>query len=168
MYTPQKRKSYSESFRSAMVQKVLTSPTRSAIDVAREAGISPSTLYRWIERAGGSVPKKNDKAERRPEDWSAAEKLAVVFEADKLDDEELGAFLRSRGLHSHHLEAWRSTAMAALGKPSKKRGNPKLRAENQKLKRELRRKDKALAEATALVVLSKKARALWEDEGNDT
>jgi len=114
------------------------------------------------------VPKKNDQVERRPEDWSAAEKLAVVVEADKLDDDELGDFLRSRGLQTHHLEAWRRTAMAALGKPSTKRGNPKLRAENQKLERELRRKDKALAEAKALVALSEKARALWGDEGNDT
>ena len=34
-------------------------------------------------------------------------------------------------------------------------------AANRKLKRELDRKDKALAEAAALLVLSKKAEAIW-------
>jgi hypothetical protein len=35
------------------------------------------------------------------------------------------------------------------------------------LERELKRKDKALAEAVALLVLSKKARALWGEEDDD-
>ncbi len=36
------------------------------------------------------------------------------------------------------------------------------------LERQLRRKDKALAEAAALLVLQKKAQALWGDADDDT
>lgn len=39
-----------------------------------------------------------------------------------------------------------------------------LKDENEQLKRELVRKEKALSEAAALLMLQKKFRALWEDE----
>ena len=108
---------------------------------------------------------------KRPQDWSAQEKLQVVLEASSLPSEELGAFLRSKGLHESHLEQWRSQMLNGLhGKTSpkkaaKKNGQSK---EVKELKRELARKDKALAEAAALLVLKKKAQAIWGDEDEDT
>ena len=107
---------------------------------------------------------------KRPQDWSAEEKLQVVLESSSISSEELGAFLRSKGLHESHLEQWRSQMLNGLhGKASlkktKKNGQTK---EVKELKRELARKDKALAEAAALLVLKKKAQAIWGDEDEDT
>jgi len=106
------------------------------------------------------------KEARRPEDWSAAEKLEAVIKASSLDEQSLGAFLREEGLYETHLEEWRRQAETALGKTPRS-PSTRLKKENQRLERELRRKDRALAETAALLVLSKKVRALWGDEGDD-
>lgn len=74
------------------------------------------------------------------------------------------AWCREKGLFAHHLTSWR-TAFCADSKVAS--GNRELRTlkdENDQLKRELVRKEKALAEAAALLILQKKFRALWEGE----
>lgn len=100
--------------------------------------------------------------------WTPEEKLAIVLEAGGLSEGELGEFLRSKGLHASMLDEWRQQAIAGL------RGTPqtsKLQTDSKQvrdLKRELERKDKALAETAALLVLKKKAQAIWGDEDDDT
>ena len=101
--------------------------------------------------------------------WTGAEKLRVVVEAGSVDDSALGEFLRREGLHEAQLKEWRAEAEAALSGPAKRKG--KASAESlrvKQLERELRRKDKALAEASAILVLKKKAAAIWGDEDDDT
>jgi hypothetical protein len=102
--------------------------------------------------------------EKRPQDWSAAEQLTALQESHTLSGEQLNAWCRERGLFAHHLSTWK-TAFCTDGKaaPSTRelRG---LKEENEQLKRELVRKEKALSEAAALLILQKKFRALWEDE----
>jgi transposase-like protein len=105
---------------------------------------------------------------QRPQDWSPAEKLRVVVESTGLTDEDLGAFLRKEGLHQAQLEEWSATARSSL---STRKGTKKVSAESKRireLERELRRKEKALAETAALLVLKKKAQAIWGDEDDDT
>ena len=87
------------------------------------------------------------------------------MEADALGDEELGAFLRRHGLHEAELEEWRAAALAGLGDGGGPRNEGKRVRE---LEREVRRKDKALAEAAALLVLQKKVQAIWGDGDDDT
>ncbi len=102
---------------------------------------------------------------KRPQDWSPEEKLAAVLEAISLSEEDLGAYLRSRGLHEAHLQQWHDQMLCGL-EPL-----PGKRAEQRRIKsleKELQRKEKALAEAAALLVLKKKAQELWEDEDDDT
>lgn len=104
---------------------------------------------------------------KRPQDWTAEEKLAVVIEAAGVSDEELGAFLRRRGLHEAQLREWRQQVLAGLGNRPARAARPTGEARRVKeLEKELRRKDKALAEAAALLVLQKKVRAIWGD-GDD-
>ncbi|MGM0664928.1 MAG: transposase [Thermodesulfobacteriota bacterium] len=107
---------------------------------------------------------------RRPQDWSAEEKLQLVMESSSIPNEELGAFLRSKGLHESHLEQWRSQMLQGLhDKASSKKTNKKAQGKEVKeLKKELERKEKALAEAAALLVLKKKAQSIWGDEDKDT
>lgn len=102
---------------------------------------------------------------KRPQDWSPDEKLAAVLEAASLSEEDLGPFLRSRGLHEAHLEQWHDQMLVGL-EPSPTTRVVKKRIKD--LEKELLRKDRALAEAAALLVLKKKAQDLWEDEDDDT
>jgi hypothetical protein len=82
-----------------------------------------------------------------------------------LSDEELGTFLRREGLQEVILAEWKAAALEALG-PQKKPGNETRKV--RELEKELRRKDKALAEAAALLVLQKRVRSLLGDEDDDT
>jgi len=106
---------------------------------------------------------------KRPQDWSAEEKLAAVLEATSLLDEELGAFLRNKGLHATHLQQWREQMLAGLNpSPAQAKNKEPESKQVRALERELRRKDKALAETAALLVLKKKAQEIWGDEDDDT
>jgi transposase-like protein len=104
---------------------------------------------------------------------TAEEKLQVVLEAAALSQEELGAFLRREGLHEAQLEEWRTKALEAATGALK--GLHARHAEQspesrkiRELERELLRKDRALAEVTALLALKKKLAEIWGDEDDDT
>jgi len=107
-----------------------------------------------------------------PENWSGENKLAVVIETAALNEQELAEYCRRKGLYPEQIQRWREAA--AGGNDDTQRLSPaerrELQAERKKtrqLEKELRRKDKALAEAAALLVLQKKARAIWGDDGDD-
>ena len=102
---------------------------------------------------------------KRPQDWSAEEKLAAVLEAAALSEENLGVFLRTRGLHDAQLQQWRDQMLIGLEPKAVKRSESK---RIHALEKELRRKDMALAETAALLVLKKKAQEIWGDEDDDT
>lgn len=104
---------------------------------------------------------------KRPQDWEWEEKLRVVMEARGKKGEELGALLRKEGIHEVDLRDWEMTIRGSLNrrgrKPSRNAADVKRIKE---LERELRRKEKALAETAALLVLKKKVDAIWGD-GDD-
>ena len=172
---------YSKAFRTLIVQK-MTSPDRpDVVALAEEVGVSRSTLYRWVEDAGKLIPQidvetppttehtQRPSRMKRPQDWSAEEKLAAVLEAAALSDEELGAFLRSKGIHEAQLQEWREQMLSGLNPASVQRSKKKTETKRvRELEKELRRKDKALAETAALLVLKKKAQAIWGDGDDDT
>ena len=168
--------SYSEAFKRRMVQKMCGPRAVSAYALAREEGISQSSLSRWKRQAGrlSGMTTRDEKTEaqekitrKRPKDWSLEEKLQAVLEASSLSDEELGAYLRSKGLHEGTLNQWRTLVAGALGMPQpKNKKNRELKeAEKRvrKLERELKRKNAALAETAAPMVLKKKAQVIWGD-----
>ena len=104
---------------------------------------------------------------RRPQDWTAEEKLNAVLEYEKLEEEEQrGKYFRAKGLHSVHIERWKQEIIEGLKSSKLVKKDPRAKRIKE-LERELRRKDKALAETAALLVLKKKAQAIWgerEDE----
>lgn len=170
---------YSEAFKSKMVQRMSGPRAKTATALAPEVGIPQPTLSRWLRAAQATVavmskdpaqvtapsPETPAKAPKRPEDWSAEERLRAVVESSRLTEAELGAFLRREGLHEATLRQWRASALEGLGPQRATRSEQK---RLQELEKELRRKDKALAEAAALLVLQKKARAIWGDADDDT
>jgi transposase len=161
---------YNEAFKSKMVQRMLGPEARSAISLSGETGVSQTSLSKWLREAkvrSMAADEKPAKKEKRPEDWTAAEKLAAVMEASRLRDAELGEFLRRKGLHEAQLTQWRQSALEALGGGKPARPSSESRRVRE-LEKEVLRKDKALAEAAALLVLQKKIRSLWGDADDDT
>jgi transposase-like protein len=159
---------YSAAFKARVVQRLVGPHAVSANALAKELGVSQESLSRWlrIARSVGGMPPSN----RQKTQWTGAEKLRAVTAAAGLTGSELGAFLRREGLHEAQLAAWREAAEAALGAPPA-RPRPGSSPEAQRireLERELRRKDQALAETAALLVLKKKVQAIWGDEDDTT
>ena len=97
------------------------------------------------------------------------EKYQLVLEAAGIDNEQLGLFLRERGLHSEHLTIWDQELREMIEKKNDKKDVElkALKKRNQELEKELQRKEKALAEAAALLLLKKKLDALMEDQKDD-
>lgn len=165
-----------------MVERLSGPQAPSATELAGETGVPQPTLSRWLKRAGTVAPKmtRRDRqrtppaASKRPQDLAAEEKVALVLEAAAVPEAELGAFLRRKGVHEAQLAEWRQqatqAAVAALRGPSKRdRKVASVAARRVRdLERELARKEKALAEAAALLVLKKKAQSIWGDEDDDT
>ena len=118
-----------------------------------------------------SKGSKGSSSERRrpsPKRWTAEEKLRVVKAAAGLEGSALGELLRREGLHEADLKGFETEALAGMAPPSRASVHSAEAKRIAELERELRRKDKALAEAAAILILRKKVEALWEGEGDDT
>ncbi len=160
---------YPVEFRETMIKKALSS-NEPQDSVAEEFGIGRSTLQKWLRdyRHGGGGPVTH--RDKRLQDWSAEERFAALLETSQLDEEERVGWCRRHGLHSHHLAQWKAAAMAGTTahKASAVAGETRqLREENKRLKKELRHKEKALAETSALLVLKKKAHLIWGEPEDD-
>ena len=165
---------YSETVK-ADVRRRMTPPSRQSVaQISKELGIHLATLYAWRKawRLQGEVVPASEKA---PEGWSSADKFTVVLESSGLNATELGAFCRERGLYPEQVDRWRQAAQDANAnsiltmadqKDLEKRHQQDQR-EIKRLQQELRRKDKALAEAAALLMASKKIQAYWGEDGED-
>jgi len=174
---------YPDMFKNTMIQKMTGPDAISATALSKQVDIPQSTLSKWLRMAGvgQSYAFPNNAHEytkmakitdfKRPNDWNAEDKLKVVMEACSLDDEQLGAFLRSKGLHQTHLNQWRSQMLNALQNSSSKKKARRNTVDAKRiraLEKELNRKDKALAETAALLVLKKKVQEIWGDEDDLT
>jgi transposase-like protein len=154
--------SYTDSFKESMVKKMTGPDAKNATALAEEVGVHQSTLSRWLRdcgRFGSTGDRMNTK--KRPQNWTAEEKMEAVITYNAMDEQEQGLYLRGHGLYSVDIERWREEMLQALSKKPKQR-DPKDRRIRE-LEGELRRKEKALAETAALLVLKKKAQAIWGD-----
>jgi len=150
----------------------------SATALSKETGVSQATLSRWL-RAAPTLPlmsgrdNDNEVQESRPaRQWTAEEKLRVVLAAAQLSESQLGEFLRREGLHAVQIEEWRQVALAGAqsalaGSKGAAKNGPDAR-KIRELERDLDRKNRALAEVTALLALQKKVQALWGDADEST
>ena len=160
-------KRYSAERRESVIQKMMPPHNTPRPELAAETGISDVTLYTWRNQArveGIAVPADG----KNPEKWSSEDKFAIVLEAASLNEAELAEYCRRKGLYAEQITAWRKACLqanvnsAAQAKEQREQGK-KDRKQIKKLERELHRKEKALAEAAALLVLQKKAQAIWGD-----
>ena len=102
---------YSDEIRKAVVRKALRREM-SQEAIAKEFGVSRSSVQNWMRQSRVSGESAVAKVEKRPQDWTAQERFAALLETQGLSEEELGAWCRRHGLHTHQLEQWRRDAMA--------------------------------------------------------
>ncbi len=157
------QRQYSESFRQQALEKVYTRDSRPIRSVADDLNMSYGTLRNWMKADKNNSQAKAGLRSQRPNDCSLAERLQILMESHGLDEEALNAFCREKGIFRHHLEQWQA-AFVAGGATDTREELRELKDTNKALTRELNRKEKALAEAAALLVLQKKYRALWEEK----
>jgi transposase-like protein len=165
---------YTEAFKEQMVRRILGPPRVSPYVLAKETGVSDATLYRWVKQFQSVLPDvrpESVKTEKSPRTWSAKEKLRLVGEAEGLSGEKLGELLRRRGIHQEQLDEWRRLVEVALSETGERKltsAETKAMAKKVKeLERELRRKDKALAEGAAMLFLEKKLQTMGWDERHE-
>jgi hypothetical protein len=155
-------KPFSVAFKQKMVQRLTGKNAVSASQLAREMGIRQQSLSRWLEEAR-SLPIMPSRPRSLVRDWTVEQKARVLAEAAKLDGEELTTYLEREGVKLPEYEQWRLALDEGGGASAAT--NKRIR----QLERELARKEKALAEAAALLVLKKKVATLYgEDEDDDT
>lgn len=160
------RQSYSREFKDAIVTKIVNRGNQTIEDICTQEGIGKSTAANWLrDRAIVAAMAKQKTAKK----WTAEEKLKAINETHAMSEEDLGAYLRREGLHSHQLDEWRDEVLKGLT-PVARKASLKKDERDEKIKqleRELRRKDKALAEASALLILQKKIDLIWGNKGED-
>ena len=159
------RSSYTEAFKEQAIEKALQRGGRSLISVANELNMSHWTLKNWLKKMPPKESTIKQHQTQRPKDWSLEERLQVLIESNGLDGEEFHAYCRGKGLFPHHLEQWRQAFSQGQLEASRREEMKALKEENKQLQRDLRRKEKALAESAALLVLQKKFQAFWEEKG---
>lgn len=159
--------------REAVLSRLAPPFNESVKEVAKAEGVSLATIYNWI-----SAAKKRARSVEAPEapveseaatDWTAQDKFAAVVETAAMNEAERSAYCRSRGLYPEELALWRKACEKATDWADdqvRRRADTNKEAARRirELERELSRKEKALAEAAALLVLRKKAAAIWGDE----
>ena len=162
---------YSPELKDALLRRMLPPNNESITKISREEGISEQTLCNWRDKArkeGYAAPG----TDAVPDDWSTQDKFLVVVETASMNETELAEYARKKGLYIEQIKAWKDACMNANGGIAKEayRLNRELKdseKERRKLEKELQRKEKALAEAAALLVLSKKANAIWGDSEDE-
>lgn len=137
----------------SIIQKALLKGSKHLSDIAKEHGVGFSTLAGWLSHLKN---KKSAKIPNRTEQFRHLQAIA------KLNETEVGAYCRQHGLYAMHLKEWENDFMKPnLPDQKYKAEIIELRKKNADLERELRRKEKALAEVAALLILKKKADAIW-------
>jgi len=154
---------YPKELKESLIAKMLPPNNIGVPELVRETGIPKDTLYTWRRKArNGGAPEQAESAVG----IRSEERFNVVLETATLNEVELGEYCRRKGLFPQHVSAWREVCRQAHAPVAPQAERTKLRHQAQQIKQlaaDLRRKEKALAEAAALLVLQKKVRALWEE-----
>jgi transposase-like protein len=166
---------YTEGFKIQAVEKALSRSIETTLtEIAETLGVSRSALSRWITQSKSNLLETDSdnathlstmkEKEKRPQDWTAEARFELIMESTGLKEKEISELCRTRGLFPHHIEEWKQQFISVTDQST---GNEKqvtvkaLRNEIKALNKDLNRKNKALAETAALLVLQKKVNTIW-------
>jgi transposase len=164
-------KRYTKEMKESIVKRMMPPNNEAISRISEETGITETTLYKWRKEAraaGNATPGDGQGSEQ----WSSEDKFLIVMETYAMNEAELAEYCRKKGLYKEQIEAWRDTCLNANGREfnQTKQLNQELKEEKKRaktLEKDLRKKEKALAEAAALLLLRKKAQAIWGDQEDE-
>jgi transposase len=155
---------YSPQFKESVVRKATAPGAPSIQQLAVDLNLQASSIRNWVKfyaRASGM---------RKSKEWTPEAKLEAIIKSTTMSENELGEYLRANGLHSSELEQWKQEFYSSQKGPGRPRIDPELanlKAKEKELTKDLKRKDRALAEMSARIVLLKKSRLIWGDGEDD-
>jgi len=160
---------FSQSFKIQAVEKALNRDSDVTLQsIADALGVNISTLCRWMLKAREHEleiePVSAMNKAKRPQDWTLEERLQLIIACAAFDEDRLGEYCREQGVFPHHVKQWKidfSTNKGQAQGSSQVSDIKRLKEENKALKKEVNRKDRALAETAALLVLQKKVQDIW-------
>jgi len=154
---------YGKQFKDRVVARLLPPESAAPEIVSREVGVTVQTLERW--RSDALLQPARERI------WTAAARFEAVIATAAMDAAARAAWCREHGVYAVQLEQWRDNATQALAEPEEVRASPQQTKQDRRrikeLEREVRRKDRALAETAALLVLSKKVEAIFSKGGDE-
>jgi transposase-like protein len=155
---------YTAAFREWAVTQMMPPLNQSAVELARHSGVTAATLRTWQDaaRAEGKIMARSSKPGER---WSSSDKFQMVLEAALLSETELSAYCRRKGVYPEQIAQWRQACELANGTM----GDPAVLspAAVKAQTRRLKQVERDLAEARALLVLRKKAEAIWGKDAEE-
>jgi transposase len=162
---------YTQERKAEIIQRMMPPNNESVAQISKEEGITEVTLYKWRKEArvaGSATPGNGQTSDK----WSSQDKFLIVMETFSMNELELAEYCRKKGLYREQIEAWKSVCLQANGQAfdQEKQLNVHLKEEKQRakaLEKDLQKKEKALAEAAALLLLRKKAQAIWGDDEDE-
>lgn len=162
---------YDGDFKISIIRRMMPPESETVISLAKETGLSEATLHKWKKNAkakGIAIPSGKPTSDR----WSTQDKFSIVVETASMSEIELAEYGRSKGLFTEQIKAWRDACMQANGGIAKQASQLQqdIRQKDREIKQlgqELRRKESALAETAALLVLRKKSNAIWGDSEDE-
>lgn len=156
---------YSDDFKQSVVQKILLPGGPSALEMSVKTGAHVTSIRDWIKIYGKRTTMK------KITEWTPETKLEAIIKTSNMSENDLGEFLRSNGLHSADLEKWKQDFYSSQQAPGRPKIDPEiiqLRNKQTELSKDLKRKNDALAEMSARVILLKKKHLIFggteEDE----
>lgn len=161
---------YNDAFKADAVKKML-SGTQSVLELAKTLGVSGKTLYNWKNKHLNeclTMPNKKHKNTL----FTAEQKLAAIIETASLNQLQLSEYCRTKGIYPEQLTQWKDAALVGCSnsKPQERISVDEAKANKKRihaLESELNRKEKALAETAALLVLAKKCQSIWGVKEDD-
>jgi len=151
-------RNYSEDFKQSVVQKILMPGGPKVMGLSKIIGVHSTSIRKWIKIYGKS------QSMNKSIEWSPENKLEVIIKTATMSENELGEFLRENGLHLADIERWKQdiySSLKAVGRPRIDPELVQLRNKEKELSKDLRRKDRALSEMSARVILLKKSHAIF-------
>jgi len=157
-------KKYSDELKNSVIARMMPPNNERIVDIARETNIPKDTLYTWhskLCKKGGNAAKTQGNTEP-----SSEEKFAIVLETAAMNEHELSAYCRKKGLYPEQVRAWKKQCQQANAAGNSQADRKELQEKDKQIKgleKELKQKEKALAETAALLALKKKLHQLWGD-----
>ena len=162
---------YSKELKESILRRILPPNSEPIAKVAKESGLAEQTLRNWKAAA---LTDGTDSIQGEPsaDKWTSQDKFQIVVETIGMNETELAEYAREKGIFVDDIKLWRDACISANGSGAKEAVmyNKELKFSEKEIKRlekELNRKNAALAETAPLLVLRKKADAIWGDPGDE-